>query len=76
MQLGNSYKFNDTEFPIYEENGGLHTSKQFCNCTIEAVIAECKMLDRLLLLFMAALRNRCGHYIFALWFLSFFLFLV
>jgi len=27
-------------------------------------------------LFMAALRSRCGHYIFALWFLSiFFLFL-
>ena len=24
---------------------------------------------------MAALRSRCGHYIFALWFLSFFLFL-
>jgi len=24
------------------------------------------------LLFMAALRSRCGHYIFALWFLSFF----
>jgi len=24
-------------------------------------------------LFMAALRIRCGHYIFALWFLSFFL---
>jgi len=42
------------------------------NCTIEAVIAECKMLDRLLLLFMAALRSRCGDYIFALWFLSFF----
>ena len=24
---------------------------------------------------MAALRSRCGHYIFALWFLSFYLFL-
>ena len=26
--------------------------------------------------FMAALRSRCGHYIFALWFLSFGLFLI
>jgi len=26
-------------------------------------------------LIMAALRSRCGHYIFALWFLSFYLFL-
>jgi len=28
-----------------------------------------------LYIFMAALRSRCGHYIFALWFLSSFLFL-
>ena len=27
------------------------------------------------LVFMAALRSRCGHYIFALWFLSIFFFL-
>jgi len=38
------------------------------------------LLENMLLLIMAALRSRCGHYIFALWFLSssssvFFLFL-
>jgi len=49
---------------------------QCCARCFGKVFWRCKIQDNIFkILFMAALHSRCGHYIFALWFLSFYLFM-